>query len=381
MQIKKTLYIIAFFTLIYSCKNEKTYHIHENIKVDVTKDAKKISLKTLSDSLLIIPLETSKSSYIKKIREICIDDSIIFIFDQENQSIHKFNFDGKHIGKIGNRGKSGKEYIFLNDIYIDTSENIIYAHDRHKKQIFCYEYSGKLKEQIRCKYDFNSFTKYKSDFWIYSCFTTKEGERYNLMCLDNKLKTVKYQFLPQQNEFIGATFNDTFTRDTKGNAYFYYPMSDGLYKLKTDDIELRYNFDFGDRKKPYELLQKTNSHKKHDEILTSNNYLGSLSDVHFYKNYLFARFRESPIGVPKRSYSFCYNITNKEGYPITFLRDTPLNCYNILGSWNDYLISYLDPYQIYGDEGKLLEEQYNLYGITKTSNPILVLYKIKDKIL
>ena len=382
MKIIIFLIITGFCLFSFSCNPDVSSDegCNVNIVVDVAQERTTVNYNNLSDSLFLIPLETTDNSLLADITKLCIDDSIIIIFDHRTQLIHRFGLDGKHLGSIGVKGRGANEYMYFNDIHIDKDRNIIYAFDRHLQKMFCYNYAGDLLKQIPSAINFNSFVKVGSDFWVYSCFTTSKGERYNLMKLDSTLQEVKQKYFPQQNDFIGVTFDCNFSEDNSGVLYFSYPMSDGIYRIGKDSLELAYYFDFGSRRKPYEQLQQIDDHFEYDKFVTETSYLGSLSDVRFHNDNLFVRFKESPIGIPIDVFSYCYNIKSDHGGLISVQGDSPLFCMNVLGSYDDFIISELQVDLLFEEGLEQLEKEYEIKGVSNNNNSILAFFRLKKAI-
>ena len=382
--MKNLLFLIVtcFCLFSYSCKPDVSSNeeCNINIVVDVDQALTTVDFNKLSDSLFFIPLETIENSLLSNITKLCLDDSIIIIFDDRTQLIHKFGFDGSHMGNIGMKGRGADEYLHFNDIHIDKEQNIIYAFDRYLQKMFCYNYDGELLKQIPSVINFNSFVKVGSNFWVYSCFTTSKGERYNLMKLDSTLQEVKQKYFPQQNDFIGVTFDCNFSEDNSGSFYFHYPMSDGIYRIGKDSLELAYYFDFGNRRKPYEQLQQINDHNDYDRFVTETSYLGDFSDIRFHNDYLFVSFKESPVGIPVNYFSYCHNIKSDNGGLISIEGRSPLFCTNVIGSYDNFIISELRVDMLFEDGLEQLDIQYGMRGLENNDNSILVFFRLKDSI-
>ena len=108
MKIIIFLIITGFCLFSFSCNPDVSSDegCNVNIVVDVAQERTTVNYNNLSDSLFLIPLETTDNSLLADITKLCIDDSIIIIFDHRTQLIHRFGLDGKHLGSIGEIGRA-----------------------------------------------------------------------------------------------------------------------------------------------------------------------------------------------------------------------------------------------------------------------------------
>ncbi|MCG8308507.1 MAG: 6-bladed beta-propeller, partial [Cytophagales bacterium] len=97
-----------------------------------------------ADTVIYIPLETTKESYIKFLSQVWVDDSLILIND--SQRLLMFSLDGKYIRQIGKRGKGPGEYgMIFNFVVV---QDTIYISSTGKKSLLKYALDGNFYKEI-----------------------------------------------------------------------------------------------------------------------------------------------------------------------------------------------------------------------------------------
>lgn len=311
---------LAFITLVtlllcnacLSPSNKQEMEAENVVSIDI-KQATSLDFKEYFDTINYIPLETNDDALIGEITKLYYTENGFLIFDQKTMGIFLFSTDGHFIRKIGRKGEGPDEYLFINDIQYDAERQVIYVHERYRNSIYTYDCMGNLLEKTSpAVLSFNSFFRTKDGCWVYSCFKKNNPECYNLTLLSSDLQTVRKHYFPQK-DFINITFSPTFTGDTDGRVFFYYPSSNVIYELDGTDAVPYLRVDFGDHTIPYDKIVEMENMEECDRLLASHTYLGNIDRCFVCQDHVYFSFSETGTGI-KRGYKCFYDTISGKGY-------------------------------------------------------------------
>lgn len=375
-----TLILLSGLLLISACsgnsKNEAESTNSTTIHVDV-KETKTFDISEVADVVRYVPLETHEDALIGKISKLYFKNDSIIVFDRENKNIFLFDQNGSFVRKIGVKGNGPSEYIEFNDVHYDAITDKLYAFERFQNKMFVYSLNGNLDEAIDSNFSFNSFIKSENGYWIYSCFSKNNPDKYHLIYTDERLSMLKSGYLPQK-EFVNIADEKCFSEDVENNKYFYYPNSNIIYKLGDNKMDPFLEMDFGGRTLPYDEMKNASDNLEVDKIRQSNNYVGGINNVHFLKqtcifncsqNIIDNRFQQLQISVDLESKkaNVYDRMQNAEGSP---------NLLNLLYTTDkDELVYAIDPNSL--PEFLIKELKKILPSVSSESNPVLSFYKVK----
>jgi hypothetical protein len=327
----------------------------------------------------IISLETNEESLIAQIDKLYYTNDGIIIFDQKAMNIFLFDTDGKFIRKIGSRGAGPDEYSFINDIQFSPSETVIYAHERFRNSIYKYSLSGELLEKSPMSpFSFNSFYKTGEGYWVYSCFESNNPGKYNLMLLDENLKTVKKAFFPQK-KFINPTFSSTFMTNESGQLFFIYPSSNIVYELYRETAIPFVQIDFGDRTMPYDKIIQLENMGDYDKLIGEKTYLGEISNYKITGQSFFFSFRETGFNVVSQTYNCYCDLSAKkiDLYKNPFIRSMNYPVSTTLLYASDSILIYPMYPEVLSEDSFALINKTLSDPIQFDSNPVLIICKLK----
>lgn len=153
-----TLLLLLLSTLLLniSCKNSGTNNSASVIGglvpmvVHLPKTGEKtLNVSIFADTVVYIPLETTKESLVGHIDQIWMNDSLILI-DDSDQGLLLFGQDGDFIRKIGKNGRGPEEYlsIFAFDVIRDT----IYVSSTGRRGFLKYTFDGSFCGEVKLDY-------------------------------------------------------------------------------------------------------------------------------------------------------------------------------------------------------------------------------------
>jgi len=173
-----------------------------------------------------------------RIRDIKTDsDNNLYVLDISNQTILKFNSNGKFVKSIGRKGKGPGEFLRCNHFTITPDNNIITLDNRNKKISF-FDSDGKYYKSVAITdyfWDINSVTDKLLLFK--SSKSTPKGHNYYISYIDKN-----------SNNFItldSLMVNDII-REPEIGFSFSAPFSKGLFicNLKNDNFILATSSNF-----------------------------------------------------------------------------------------------------------------------------------------
>ncbi len=172
--------ILIIALLLVKCSNKKA---NPDINSDVNnKIATQIlhfpesgedTLKAsyFADTVIYIPLETTRESFIYNINQLWMNDSVILIYCPR-AGLLMFQQNGKFVRKIGKQGKGPGEYgtIYKFEVIHDT----IYISSTGRRSFLRYTFDGTYCDEIHLNYEPVFFT-YTADQKL-ACYLKQEGK-------------------------------------------------------------------------------------------------------------------------------------------------------------------------------------------------------------
>jgi hypothetical protein len=134
--IKKQFIIIIIILSVVSCNNhfdQVATEIDPNaIKVHIP-DKSSIAYSDLFDSIRVIPLETNRESFVRRVDKIYVTKDKIYIFDIQGKQILMYKLDGGFIRKFSNIGEGTGKFLSPYDVAFDRENHGISVYDRNVK--------------------------------------------------------------------------------------------------------------------------------------------------------------------------------------------------------------------------------------------------------
>ena len=226
--------IIGYLLILFSCGNKvnkmqtkkfkhdtasysymKNGILHLDLKA-AKENAVDINLSEICDSVIYIPLETTKKNLIGKSENILIDGNNLFY--SYSWGCYHFNLDGKFLRQIGKIGRGPGELI-CTESFINKSDKTINLYSNYRGQLFKYSYRGELIRII------------------------KTGSLYGDLFYNNKQKIIlnlcpikyTYRHKPTKPELMFSVYNlKDNSIDSVKSKYFPYKFGIKIAKVKVD---------------------------------------------------------------------------------------------------------------------------------------------------
>lgn len=234
-------FICLLSLLLTGCSYEKKNHSPAitEIELDLMAAENKLKLSEFVDSIAYIPLETSNLSLFGDVdRLIVTERGEYLIADKEmTNALYLFDYTGRFLRKIGNKGQGPEEYINIEDVaYYNRN---IFIWDNKGGKILKYSMEGDVLCSYKCMYTAYSFTCVDEDNFVFYCDYAKneelniDGWYPNVIRYNPKLKQFSYDLY-----FDGRipSFAYVLSLNNLSNNNLYSSMNDTIYKVYTDSI-------------------------------------------------------------------------------------------------------------------------------------------------
>lgn len=370
----------------------------KNNKVEVKINRSEVLASAFMQDFKIIKLKTNKNCIISYVRQVFIDDDLIFLSNGNSMEVLVFDLDGNFLRQIGHEGRGPGELINIGDFLVDTSNNQVEILDTGTQKVFQYSYSGEFLKSIQGIFA-GSIGKINSSKYVYyshgsSVFQDNNGKLLTstIALVSDKGKIVtEYlgDYVPWYKG-MSATSSLAFT-NYRSELIFSPNMSTTIFTVEEDRLHPRYDFDFGPQALPKQIKSniKSSSYKK------ITDYVSAVVQYFETDSYSFFKFLEKR----ERYYAFM----NKSNLAVvTFRKDLFVNDINgipfepPIGTLNNNkfvssinAIDFLEG--INNLQNTLNENELSVFRKSNpqlmkvfnqtqdTDNPILVIYSLQDE--
>ncbi|MDR2557169.1 MAG: 6-bladed beta-propeller [Bacteroidales bacterium] len=375
--LRKYIYIVLLVIFFESCNSDKKENDHHceyaiSIRIDNISELNMNDIATLD---AIIPLETSDEVLIGKIERVFLTDSLIIVWDSKVNEIIVYDYQGHYKQKIGHKGIGPGEYGHISDVYLDESKRIISFSDIVNRRIYNYDFQGTLISSHNVKYHLYSFIPYNGGYWGIN--TGQNPDNYDLIYI-NENSDITRGYFPISTAKAHLILTNNFSLINDG-FLFHRPYSDIIYKIKGEEVKPYIHIDFGKSGIAYKNIKP----EQLFNVVENTDYIGKLQHVYLDGDNLFFSFGEYSGNNIINSYH-CYTSLNHIN-PVIYTYKIKHNkriivdpLPEILNASRSTLIFQLNPNilpEVVLDRFKNTEYEQ---VITAESNPVLILYKLKN---
>lgn len=381
------LIILLLITCVLFCCNSKFDDINQtrNIEIEVNNIERNSNFSSISKYRLIA-LETNNYCLIGKIDKVIYRNKYIYILDREiAKSVFIFDSNGKFISKIRALGKGPGEYIFLNDMDVDSNGNV-YLLDTKQNKILCFNNNGSYKKDIKFDFLTFSFTVVDSTTFIF-CQQGIFNEKINseISIWQSNSNMIKSFFKQDFNKTPKILYH---TKDyelfTSNDVVNYVPKNSyQIYEISSNKVYAKYYINFKTLNMP-DIDNKDINNNTFIEYINSGKYVYNINNVYENNNNLICTFSYG-----RNIYLMVYSKMKKkcETY-VVGLNNPFLGKLIPLGVMDNQFISQISSSLIINKirKGKDEESLRKIYGkeaecilsnVKSNDNPILVVYEIQ----
>lgn len=376
---------LLFMSLLFSCnmgRNVDNELVDGNFFVidpQTISDDKKHPLfsRESLDSCRFVQLETTPKSLLGIVKKIEIDDSIIFIMDNNNK-VSSFSIDGSFLANYGQIGGGPEEMRVPVSFYLNKEKKYVALLDYGEKKIFRYRYDGQLIDMIPipknvCIEMITHISMLDDKYLMITyanSFLVKESSVL--------LKESDYSFERSLKAFVfhnkKENISDGNNKITVGGLFItdFADYSDLVYAFRDGEIFSEYMLDSNKKVVTSDLASKCNVDDEFSfrKYLKQNGYTLGITSIYATDNYLL---------LINPDISVYFNRLTKEVFKDRLDFSPFYHPVEIKTSTNDAFIGLIYPYQlIEAREGTVLYPNLSLFKKDPRLENILQRIEIED---
>ncbi len=387
-------------TLIFNSCNRKSARPDTNDPVqtlpyliDLEKsinNPKIFPISRIGKTIEYIPLETTSSSLIRRITQVVLSDSFIFISDFNR--VLQFKRDGQFVRQVGANGRGPGEYIYASGFCIDDIKKRIYISAWSIKTILEFDFEGKFVGQIPQNIPSTKFQVYGNNKIIFQHIDMPVSTQNNsttLLAISDTLGKIILNFKNHHLRYSasGLMIGEVPLYNFNGITNFKQFGADTMFTVRIDKLEPYAIFNLGKLKMdpdPSIPIKESDRTIKMKELEEKFWIKTLLEDPEF----IFIGLSQ---GLSDSSKYFIYN---KQSGEISFLKNAGLNndLDGTIAFWPKYiykdsiLVDHIEAFKLLemikkkGNAGiNIFPNFQNLQkikdGLSETSNPVLIILR------
>ncbi len=297
--------LLPFFSLLavlsFSCDQQKKDAPQTGIVHVPIPSVDYVDFDTLYCVERVIVPEWSDDTDMKNVERVFWSDSVLVIFDSRRQRIQTFDKAGKYLNDVGRQGNGDGEYAELKDVIVTGGK--VYAYDAVGRKMLVFSLDGSLEQTIQSAFDFHSFAKAESGFWLYACRDSSNADGYALILVDAGLQKVQAGYFPQNPKFINVERGSNFVIHNQ-DALFFWPTSNVIYRLKGDEVAPYVTIDFGENTPNYVYLSRLGEESVYVQYMEDNRCyrFRSVHACNDFMTFVYRRYADSEVTSPNFAY-------------------------------------------------------------------------------
>lgn len=370
------IFLIVFF---FQCKTDHTKTVSKSAECNgfvlkATEQKDSLTLQELTDSLIVIKLETNSQSLFGDITKLEILNDTIIVLDFRNQIVFTFDFKGNFIGKIGTIGKGPNEMLAIKSFTIDKGKNEVLIFDDKNSKIYHYNLNGKLISWEDARIYACDFIAQNNHLIYYQDKSPVFfNERTNFDLLITKDRKIVKRYLPFLKPLSFRYPLNRMFYELNDTACFIDKWNSKVYSIANDSLLERYCIDFMGNEIPFEYTEDEKSFDaNHKEYAYLFDYVIENRSHIFFRYYWKGKLKKTIFDKRANGY---YTFSNRKDEA-----DILPSAFAPIYSYNDFFVSSLPPYLLIDavEAGKvhhndLMAKAQNLQS---SDNLLLVLIKL-----
>ena len=376
------------FILSLSCCTKPVQQVTELIQINIDPDKveKIIDISPmLSDSIDIIPLETTDECLLSNIKQLTFHKGHFYILDGTRRNIFVFDEAGRFVRKIGKQGNGPGEYSAIM-YYSIVGDSILIQNQHGFNGIIYSSTTGEVvKNYTHSVSHLNGFCLGKNVYFLTN-YEKVNQENFNLCKFDLSTGEVVDKSIPFDDKLVKYSSIGLMNSVSKykDSVYVIYPYNDTIYQVTKEGVSPLYNLHFTSRNLPDDISVNDNFWT----VVAKEGYVKGLEYMQVSKDYVFGMYIDKGnsryICIDRNTFEAkvtdCFTVKKLGHLPLSqfFVFDEDLISVVPASSLEVSLNSILSsPYAPTEERYKerLKELQKNL---KEDSNPVLFRYRFKE---
>ncbi|MFR2070400.1 MAG: 6-bladed beta-propeller [Bacteroides nordii] len=335
----------------------------------------------------IIKLETNIESFITNIKQIEMNDSLIFILNG-SENLYVFDRNGNFKNQIGKKGEAPNEYLVLNTFYINAVEQMVVLIDSYKNVLLNYSFDGKYISTISMSSNAllncnNTLLMDDNTLMLFNMMGIKESIAYSLIDMNKKELIGKYfPYAPIMTNNYIYSFSRHPIAATENGANIIFPLCDTIYSYSVSSRSFEPKYVVETPRKMASKYQIKNDKKQRysDELvdLWNAGYFTGFNGIYETEDKIILTFLSGGIIMGY----FVFDKSAQEGnYYIYTYGDEPKEVpfYPVIHTYDNKFIASVRTEELleYRNSIKDLRFQEIVQSLREDDNPCLVFYELE----
>lgn len=278
-------FIIAALFINLSCSGLKNVDNAATVLSVSDYEGNTISGSDFIHKIDSVTLRTDKGLYLSTVRDICMNDSSLFILDM-SKSIFRFNvrtgLQQSHAKRIGH-GKG--EYV--EPVALTCCDDTLFVLDIQGRTIQCYDFDLKPLGIITLDFNALDISKTQDGFLLFN--PNPHGNLHRIVHTDSHGKTVG-SFIESDVALDLLMTTHLFSEDGKGKTYFCDPTSNNIYIWDNGTLSEAFKLDYGTEEKQAKQSSEIYSSQKastYNSLFTSKYIITQFEANRFIHTYIY----------------------------------------------------------------------------------------------
>lgn len=297
LNMKGNLFLLILPFLLGGCNSssEKSASNKDLVEIVINPEEDNDFLDlsdVLSDSIEIVPLETTEECLMSNVRQIELYKDKIYVLDERESKVYVFSTSGCYLHSIGRKGRGPGEYSILSCFTIMEDSMII--QDQYSHKFVVYDLNGNSCREIPYGAYHLEIMSFDNIAYLISNYWQSSYGNINLFKFDFNTSSVissEISFAEKEKAKVGYGLIRYSSRYVD-EATLIYPLNDTIYTLKKDVVYPSYVIRFTARNLPENLDVDS------DELfryVRKNRYLKGLDYLQNAKDYLLGYYLENSV--------------------------------------------------------------------------------------
>ena len=335
----------------------------------------------------VIKLETNMESFITNIKQMEMNDSLIFILNG-SENLYVFDRNGKFKNQIGKKGEAPNEYLVLNTFYINAVERMVVLIDGYKNILLNYSFDGKYISSVsmspnallNCN---NALLMDNNTLLLFNMMGIKESVAYSLIDMGKRELIGKYfPYAPIRTNNYIYSFSRHPIATIENGANIILPLCDTIYNysLSSRSFEPKYVVET-----PRKMASKYQI--RNDKKQTYSDELADLWDAGYFTGFNGIYETDDKIVLTFLSGGiimgyFVFDKSDQEGSYYIYVYDDEskeIPFYPVIFTYNNKFIASVRAEELLGYKNSIKDSKLQEFfeDLKEDDNPCLLIYELE----